>query len=127
MTSHGSQGEVLVAQLLRYEGWTILERQSLAHGHRLDILAKHPAREETLFEVKVWADPTKVGTDTVKKAIADAWYLSTCPMPRPYLLFTSHLPASGVAKRMLVRALEEKIVAGVVTPWGDELFIEEQA
>ena len=102
--AHGEQGERIVERLLTYGGWMIIERQVLVHGHRLDLLAKHPDHDETLFEVKVWADPNKVGTDNVKKAMADANDLRLAGETRPYILVLSH-ELAGLHRDMLHRAM----------------------
>lgn len=107
---HGDEGERIVERLLRYGGWTIIEHHPLTHGHQLDHLAKHPDHDETLFEVKVWADPSKVGTDNVKKAIADAYDLRVAGETRPYVLVLSH-ELAGLHQMMLSRAM----AAGVIT------------
>jgi hypothetical protein len=110
--AHGNEGEHIVERLLRYRGWTIIEQQPLAHGHRLDLLAKHPDEEETLFEVKVWADPKLVGTDNVKKAIADAYDLRAAGETRPYVLVLSH-ELAGLHRDMLYRAIRAGAIADV--------------
>lgn len=111
--AHGTVGERLVEKLLEYEGWTIIERQSHVHGHILDLLAKHPAHEETLFEVKVWADPRRVGTDNVKKAIADAYDLQAAGETRPYVLVLSHDTLGGLHRGMLSRAINAGAISSV--------------
>lgn len=108
--AHGNEGERIVERLLGYGGWDIIERQPLAHGHRLDLLAKHPDEGETLFEVKVWTDPAKVGTDNVKKAIADAYDLRSAGEERPYVLVLSH-ELAGLYMTMIYRAIR----AGAIT------------
>lgn len=103
--AHGNEGERIVDRLLRYERWDIVERQSRVYGHTLDMLAEHPLHGEALIEVKVWADPKTVGTDNVKKAIADAYDLRAAGEVRPYILVLSHeLP--GLLKDMLQRAVD---------------------
>lgn len=108
--AHGDEGERIVERLLRYGGWDIIERHPPAHGHTLDLLAKHPEEEETLFEVKVWANPNRVGTDNVKKAIADAYDLRAAGETRPYVLVLSH-ELAGLHMAMLYRAIR----AGAIT------------
>lgn len=109
--AHGTEGEQIVERLLRYENWTIVERHPLAFGHQLDLLAKHPDHGEALFEVKVWADPRKVGTDNVKKAIADAYDLRAAGETRPYVLVLSHDTLGWLHREMLRRA----VASGVIT------------
>jgi hypothetical protein len=109
--SSGTAGENTVAQLLAYEGWTI-ERQVIVGDHRIDMVGVHPEHPETLFEVKVWADPTRVGTDTVKKAIADAYDLREAGEERPYVLVLSH-HLSQTYRNMLARALKAGAISEV--------------
>ena len=110
--AHGIDGEHIVERLLIYGGWDIIERQSVAHGHTLDLAAKHPDHDETLFEVKVWRDPTKVGTDNVKKAIGDAYDLQAAGETRPYVLVLSH-ELAGLHALMLNRAMAAGAIADV--------------
>jgi hypothetical protein len=107
--SHGRQGEAIVEQLLRYEGHEIIERQPLVHGHRLDLRTKHPQFGEALYEVKVWVDPRKVGTDNVKKAIGVAYDLWAAGETTPYILVLSH-HLTGLYRDMLLRAVHQKVI-----------------
>jgi hypothetical protein len=109
---HGKEGERIVERLLRYGGWEIIETQPIAHGHHLDLLGKHPDHDETLFEVKVWADPKVVGTDNVKKAIADAYDLRAAGEQRPYVLVLSH-ELAGLHQMMLSRAMAADVITDV--------------
>lgn len=99
---HGEAGERVAAELLGYEGWEILERQALVHGHAVDFRAKHPKHGEALIEVKVWA--TKSGRDNAKKAIGVAWDLLACGEQTPYILILSH-ELTGILGDMLARAV----------------------
>lgn len=99
---NGNQGEAIVEGLLVYEGWDIIERQAVVHGHRIDFRAKHFALGEALIEVKVWA--AQGGTDTVKKAIGDAYDLREAGETTPYVLVLSHQLA-GLHRDMLARAV----------------------
>ncbi|MEP7114438.1 MAG: hypothetical protein ABI862_14325 [Ilumatobacteraceae bacterium] len=103
----GNAGEVIVAGMLGYEGWQIVESQIETFGHAVDFLAKDPAGDEVLVEVKVWARGG--GKDTVKKAIADAYDLREAGETRPYVLVLSH-ELIGLYADMLRRA----IIAGVI-------------
>lgn len=108
--SSGQEGERIVEGLLGYEGWTILERQVLVHGHLLDFLAKHPQRNEALIEVKVWS--AGGGKDTVKKAIGDAYDLKEAGCTTPYILVLSH-NLLGLHGAMLSRAIRAGVIAEV--------------
>lgn len=110
--AHGNEGERIVKGLLEYGGWTIIEQQPMAYGHRLDMLGKHPDHEETLFEVKVWANPKNVGTDNVKKAIGDAYDLKIAGETRPYVLVLSH-ELAGLHQVMLNRAINAGAISDV--------------
>jgi hypothetical protein len=109
--SSGAAGEATTAQLLAYEGWT-LERQVTIGDHRVDMVGTHADHPETIFEVKVWADPTRVGTDTVKKAIADAYDLQAAGEERPYVLVLSH-HLSQTYRNMLARALKAGAISEI--------------
>ncbi len=99
---NGKVGEAIVEGLLIYEGWEIIERQALVHGHLIDLRAKHPRFGEALFEVKVWG--AGGGQDTAKKAIGDAYDLREAGETTPYVLVLSH-QLSGLLQDMLTRAL----------------------
>ncbi len=99
---NGKAGEAAAKNLLIYKGWEIIDTQVPAHGHVIDILAKHPAHGEALFEVKVWA--TKSGRDSAKKAIADAWDLLACGESRPYIVILSE-ELTGILADMIDRGL----------------------
>lgn len=100
---NGKKGEAAAEALLIYEGWEIIDRQVPVHGHKVDLLAKHPIHGEVLFEVKVWATKTS-GVDTVLKAIAVADDLRSCREQRPYILILSR-ELTGLYRDMLDRAL----------------------
>ena len=112
MTSHssGSAGEETSAQLLEYDGWK-LERQVHIGAVTVDFRGTHPLHPESLFEVKVWADP-KSGRDTVKKALADAYYLQAVGEERPYVLILSHQLTQGY-RDMITAAIKAGAIAAV--------------
>lgn len=112
---NGAEGEETADRILRYEGWETVARQpTAAGGHRLDRLMRHPATgAEWLVEVKVWRavrGPNATGTDTVKKAIADAYDMRAAGEARPLLLVLSH-HLRGLLGDMLTRA----VAAGAIT------------
>lgn len=107
---NGQTGEQIVEGLLRYEGWTIVERQARVHGHLIDFRAKHPALGEALIEVKVWGD--RGGTDTVKKAIGDAYDLREAGETTPYVLVLSQ-QLLGLHREMLGRAVRAGAIHNV--------------
>lgn len=104
---NGKAGEAIVEGLLIYEGWEIIERQALVHGHLIDLRAKHQRHGEALFEVKVWG--ADGGKDTAKKAIADAYDLQATGEQTPYILVLSH-QLYGLLQGMVTRA----VVAGAI-------------
>lgn len=123
--AHGAIGEQIAEYLLIYEGWTILEKHPKgAGGHRLDRLARAPDGSEWLIEVKVWRDPGAVGTDNLKKALADAYDLKAAGETRPVMLVLSH-ELNGLLGRMIHRALEAGVLSDVrivgLLPRGAEL------
>lgn len=107
---NGQQGESIVAALLQYEGWEIIERQAPVHGHRLDFRAKHLDHGEALFEVKVWG--ARGGKDTVKKALSDAYDLRECGETTPYILVLSH-HLTGEYRDQILRAVKAGVIREV--------------
>lgn len=109
---NGQAGEEVVAQLLYYApNLTVLARQYEVLGHRIDFLIEHDG-QEVLVEVKTWAENS--GTDTVKKAIADAYDLHHHAWPRrPYWLALSK-EMRGLNGEMLERAQEVGAIAKVI-------------
>jgi hypothetical protein len=108
--SSGKAGEDVTVQLLEYEGWT-LQRQVHIGAVTVDLVGTHPLYPETLFEVKVWTDP-KSGRDTVKKALADAYYLQATDEERPYVLVLSHQLTQGY-RDMISAALKAGAISEV--------------
>ena len=118
----GLDYERQVAARLAVDGWTILARNwhEPTTGTEIDIVASDP-------DGKVWWIECKgsigsiTGTngcrrsDTMKKAIADAWHLSTLADGEDYMLVTSHVPiCGGHPDRMLQAALDAGIIATVL-------------
>jgi hypothetical protein len=105
----GKRGEDTARVLLGYRGWMIVEVQPLSKaGHRFDVAAQDPDGVEWLVEVKVWENPTS-GTDTVKKAIADADDSRRAGEPRPILVILSK-ELGGLHGEMLRRATEAGVI-----------------
>lgn len=103
-SEHGKWGEDAAERLLRYDGYEILERQYHVGGHRVDFLVRSRGRVEWLVEVKVWMDPKKVGTDTVKKALHSARDLKLQGETRPYMLILSH-DLTGTYRDQITRSV----------------------
>lgn len=124
----GRDFEHIAERLLQAEGWTINERNVLIAGIRIDLVATDPLGERWTVECKGSWEGSRPGskrTDTVKKAIGDAWYLSRQPVPLPHLLLTSHLPERGVAHLLLSEArraglFREIRATGIGEAWTDD-------
>jgi Holliday junction resolvase-like predicted endonuclease len=125
----GRRFEQSVAYHLQSRGWTVTAGlchngvKELRHGIEIDIVAIDPDDVLHTIECKGSAsDGNRAGgrrTDTIKKAIADAWYLKASGSTDPHILFASHLPTSGVALDQLRMALERGLFASARTPWGE--------
>lgn len=107
-TKQGKRFEEVVAFVLQAGGWTIIEEHAHVGGCEIDIVAESPVGVQWWIECKgSWQGKTpgsKRG-DTVKKAVAVAWYLSTLKERLPYMLITSHLPNAGtLGEKMLLKA-----------------------
>ena len=122
----GEQGrdfEASVCTTLKCSGWKVVARRLRVEGAEVDIVATDPYGEVWWIECKGSWEGIRQGskrTDTVKKAVGTAWYLSLAADRRPYMLVTSHLPDSGIGKEMLDRALEHGLFARITTPGGLE-------
>lgn len=109
-TIQGARYEEIVGRALVAMGWEITAVHEHVDGVEIDISAIDPLGVEWWIECKgSWQGkrPGSRRTDTVKKAIADAWLLSIAEVSRPYMLITSHLPKVGShGHRMLTLAQE---------------------
>lgn len=130
----GVQGEAFeeaVVFLLLADGWEIVSRKTRYAQAEVDIVARHPdTKEEWWIECKGSYRGKVPGArrgDTTKKACGVAWYLSTLPNRRPYMLITSHLPVRGTqGDLMLNAALAAGIFAQVrATGFGDRVLDDE--
>lgn len=115
--------ERLVAERLARDGWTIGARNwhEPQTGTEIDIVARDPDGNLWWIECK---GSTGSGngangcrrSDTLKKAIADAWHLSTIDYRgADYMLITTDPPiCGGHPDRMLQAALDHGIVTSVL-------------
>ena len=104
--TNGMAGEAAARTVLGYRGYVVTADQPMVYGHRLDLEAIAPDGGPAVVEVKVWA--TQSGTDTVKKAIADAYDIQQAAReagdePPRYLLVLSR-GFDGLHRAMLRRA-----------------------
>lgn len=113
----GRAFEDLVAATLTFFDWTITGRRVLLHGVEVDIVATDPGGQEWLIECKGshrGLRPGATRSDTVKKAVADAWHLAAVGNTTPCMLVVSHSPKpSSSAARLLDRAVEHGLFAAV--------------
>lgn len=104
----GRTFEDAVEALLVFHEWTIDERHAKAGGGvEIDYVATDSAGVQWWIECKGSTRGKVPGSrrgDTVKKAVGVAWFLSTLPDRRPYMLITSHLPADDSVPGRLLNA-----------------------
>jgi hypothetical protein len=116
-SEQGKVFEETVATLLRISGWSIVARNQMVHGVEVDIIATDTKGVTWWIECKgSWhgRTPGSKRGDTVKKAIAVAWYLSLQSPRCPYMLITSHLPnPNTVGRRMLDAAQAQGLFAEI--------------
>lgn len=121
-TAQGREFEDAVCTLLKVGGWDIVERHAIVDGAEVDIVADEPNGTRWWIECKgSWrgSTPGAKRGDTVKKAVAVAWWLSLVPNRKKYMLVTSHLPKEGtLSARMLDAALELGLYDAIRTPLG---------
>lgn len=94
----GRRYEDIVEAILIASGWTIDARHEKVDGVEIDITATDQLGVQWWIECKGSWNGNRPGSrrsDTVKKAVCDAWLLSLSEAPRPYMLITSHLPDDG--------------------------------
>lgn len=110
-SEQGREFEAYVASSLKYEGWRIDQTHAYVAGAEIDLIATDPHGVAWWIECKGshrGRTPGLKRGDTTKKAVGVAWYLSTLPDRRPYMLFASHLPSPGsLGERLLTRARED--------------------
>jgi hypothetical protein len=78
-------------------------------GVEIDRVATAPSGRSVWFEYKGSVQGSRPGlmrTDTLKKAVANGALLQRLVERPPYVVLTSHLPASGAGLAMLQTALE---------------------
>lgn len=119
--SAGIQGRQFADQcdtLLGHLGFELRGRRVLAEvGVEVDQEAFGPGGTLVWFEYKGSVQGNRPGlrrTDTVKKAVANGALLAAVDDHAPYVVITSHLPASGAAAAMLSAATELGYLADVV-------------
>lgn len=112
---HGRRYEDIVEAILVATGWTIDARHDKVDGVEIDITATDQLGVQWWIECKGSWNGNRPGSrrsDTVKKALADAWLLSQTTSPKPYMLITSHLPEPGTHTNDI---LQRAKAAGLIT------------
>ena len=121
-SSQGREFEQIVERHLSFiEGWTVTDRQVNVEGFVVDLVAVDPFGIEHWIECK-GADgaskrkPGLLDGTTAKVTVGVAWYLSRVPDARPYVVWTSHLPAPDTnAWRIIHAAKADGIIFDVRT------------
>jgi hypothetical protein len=105
----GRRGDATVTDVLDRHGWKLLDSQVEAFGVHVDRLMADPEGVDSLVEIKSWGyEPS--GKDTIKKAIADAYYLQGRGETRPYVLVLTHAP-TGLHLEMVHQAVRDGAIA----------------
>ncbi len=131
-TKQGAAFEDHVERVLIANGYRILH-QNWTHprvGVEIDFVVKTPDGSGYVWiEAKgSWASPSRNGlerTDTLKKALASAWLLSSDWRAADFVIVTTNLPKPGsVGERWLEIAVDQAVVADVwLLPLGfDSIF-----
>jgi hypothetical protein len=117
----GRQGRLFTEQcrfLLEHNGFTLRGPRLIRElGIEIDEVAISSRSGEVWFEYKGSFQGLRPGllrTDTVKKAIANGALLASLGEHPPYVVLTSHVPASGSAQAMVRVALELGYFADVI-------------
>lgn len=117
-SEQGREFEQAARFLLKAAGWTIVDTNSIVDGIEVDIVAIDPEGNETFVECKGsyrGDQPGLIRSDTLKKAVANAYHLFHGPTPEPYVIVTSHKPKpNSRGARLLARAVAIGAVADVI-------------
>jgi hypothetical protein len=104
-SEQGRQFSEQCDSLLTLSGYGLRGRQTLREiGVEIDREAISPSGQVVWFEYKGSVQglrPGLIRTDTLKKAIANGALLQAVDDHPPYVILTSHLPASGSGLAML--------------------------
>jgi predicted RecB family endonuclease len=113
----GRRYEDIVEAILVASGWTIDARHEKVDGVEIDITATDQLGTQWWIECKGSWNGNRPGSrrsDTVKKAVCDAWLLSLVDGNRPYMLVTSHLPdESSHVHSILATARREGLITRI--------------
>ena len=117
----GQQGRQFAQQcdaLLVSRGFALRDRLVVAEvGVEIDRVALAPSGRPVWFEYKgsvQGARPGLMRTDTLKKAVANGALLRHLAEHPPYIVLTSHCPATGSGRAMLDAALDLGYFADVI-------------
>ena len=103
-SKQGRIGEDLAEIRLRDAGFTITDKRTHLRGVEIDIVAENRHGIAFFFSVKASWRGDRQGlkrTDTLKKAIAEAYIFRLLDNGSPFVVITSHKPSSGIGLEML--------------------------
>ena len=102
-SAQGAEWEQTVANLVKNEGWTIIETNTRRHGIEIDLICHDSNGTEIWVEAKGshrGKIPGMKRHDTVRKALFSGYHLKavyeSLDTQRPYyVIITSHVPETG--------------------------------
>lgn len=104
-SKQGKAFEEAVATLLKINGWKVVAERVKVHHSEIDIVTQAPDGRVWWIECKGSWGKRQGGassSDTAKKALGVAWYLSLQEGRPPYMLVTSHFPNDHTATAHLL-------------------------
>jgi hypothetical protein len=114
----GKRGDATVSDVMSRNGWKLLDQQIETFGLHIDWLMTDPDGTDCLVEIKSWGSGPS-GKDTIKKALADAYYLNSRGDDRPYVLVLTHEPQPTYREMVRQAILDGAIARAIVVTLTD--------
>jgi len=118
----GASFEKNCIEALKYAGWRIVDRRVQLKSVEVDIIATNKQEISFYITSKGSVRGPRAGfrrTDTVKKAVAEAYFM-IAEGREPVLIMASPLPRAtdGRTKEMIIK-LERRLVFDIINPYDD--------